>query len=148
MEEQVAQGIYRKAVNYARRIGFSEHAEDLAQDVLLKYTQGKGQHQTVEFAIIDAIRSRFDDRRRKSEKPKEQAFISEPVSPAHSVEEDVGFAYLLDKMDREDRIMACLKYMFDFTEKEIGLCFGISEGRVCQKLKVAYGKMRKRVRAS
>ena len=53
-----------KKVSYdCSRLNLSEHAEDLAHDVIVKFLSGKNKHSTVGQCLIDCIRKYMGDSR-------------------------------------------------------------------------------------
>ena len=57
MTNEKAKELRKRAIASATRYGFAGSAEDIAQEVLCRFVEGRGKHQTVDQAVIDVIRS-------------------------------------------------------------------------------------------
>jgi hypothetical protein len=55
--------LYARATNVAKYKGLKEEAEDFAQWLMVKYLEGKSQHQTIDQAFIDYRRQQHGDPR-------------------------------------------------------------------------------------
>jgi DNA-directed RNA polymerase specialized sigma24 family protein len=55
MTDEEALKFHKRAILTARKMGFAEYAEDLAQDVLVAFLSGND-HQTIDHAVICALR--------------------------------------------------------------------------------------------
>lgn len=139
MTNEQAKKFRERAVASARRYGFAETADDIAQTVLLKFCEGRGQHQTIDQAVIDAVRSKFG---RPGLPGYERRFTAEHQMAGMEAARGIGveqkhrhdFERLTGMLPAGERIITRLTYEWGFTEQEIGDLFGITESRISQKL--------------
>lgn len=144
MESDVAETIHRKAAGYARRLGFMEQAEDIAQSVMLKYSEGLGQHQAVEHAVIDEVRKRFGRSEKDRENKSREISLLEEVACFPDVEDQFDVHWAINKLEDMDRVIVCLRLLWGLSGKEIGYCLGVSESRISQRLREIEKKLYKR----
>lgn len=140
MDNEQAKKFRKRAIYSARKYGFGEHAEDLAQEVLCKFAAGQGRHQTIDQATIDAIRGNIGDPRsgnferqraaeREYESIEDKAHVAEPKSNG------IDFERYLGMLKGIDRAVVCLRIKWGFTEDEIGHCFDLTESAISLRLK-------------
>lgn len=152
MTSEEAEKFYKRALGAARSYGFSEHAEDFAQEVVTKFISGQGRHQTVDQALIDIARRDLGD-------PRSGLFelrraIDWGYQPLDALENHPG--PVIDRSDQRQyqRVLGCLEgveraiiilmYEWGFLQKEIAHCLGVTEGRISQRL----SKIQKRVQTA
>lgn len=134
-----------KAKMWANCNGFASDAEDIAQHVLIRlYKKRKA---AVDRICIDYVRSaygRTDKRAYKNQaaKSNEKRFYSQITDENDSLEtsykmntDNLDFNEFQAYLESNDRAIVTLRFKWGMTEKEIADCFGMSEGRICQKLK-------------
>jgi DNA-directed RNA polymerase specialized sigma24 family protein len=152
MDANEAEKFRRRAKLSATRKGFAEDSDDLAQEVLLNWLEGGGQHQTVDYAVIDAIRrDRGDSRNGQFEPRKRERRPHCELKEFHSVDqfdESRGdFERITSMLKGGRRAVAVLFFEWGLTQKEIGGCFGVTESAVCNWLRqiedVLRGKLAK-----
>lgn len=150
MDEKIAATIRNRARLQAIRYNFREYADDIAQDVVAHYLEGKGKHQTVSQAVIDIIRKRFGDTRcdRKAWKSFNNA------SPIANIDtfadfrnkQDFDFDRLLSFLkNREQRIIVCLHFIYGVTNRELAYIFGIHESNMNERIGNALDAMRGKI---
>jgi hypothetical protein len=155
MDNATADKFRKRAIYAARKFGFAEYAEDFAQEVLLRFSEGKGQHQTIDQAVLDAARSRF----------------GRPGLPGHSLkhaletaqsifDEDGGYAVepvareLLGDRGTFERIVGSLRrkrdqellkavYLEGRLHRELAIELGVTEGRISQLVKAAESELKR-----
>lgn len=137
MDNEKANELRRRAKLSAVRKGFTEDSDDLAQEVLLSFLEGRGQHQTVDYAVIDAIRRDRGDSRNGRFKPRKRerrphCELKEHHSIGESHESRGDFERIIGLLKGGRRAIAVLFFEWELTQKEIGNCFGITESRVSQ----------------
>lgn len=144
-----------KAIYSARKCGFGEHAEDIAREVVAKFTSGKGRHQTVDQAVIDIARRIGGDSRSLGSKQKRNLnLFFEPLdgienSLFHGVTQSHQFDYprIIDRLKSIDRAIVVLMYEWGFKQREIAYCFGVTEARICHMLRKLQIKLRYELKA-
>jgi RNA polymerase sigma factor (sigma-70 family) len=143
IDRQTAEKILRRAKTSARKRGFGEHADDLAQEVLLSFVEGRGRHQTIDQAVIDAIRRTFGDSRSDHHQLRRACDwkgLTPRVLEIHGKSEsdrgcEIGFERIVSLLGGPDRAIIKLRYQWGFREREIGDLFGLTESRISQRLK-------------
>lgn len=142
MDERQAKRFRDRAIFSARKRGFTEQAEDLAQDVLLKFISGSGTGQTVDQAVIDAVRGSLGDSRSHSSELRRN-FHLYPIGmddlaasevPRRHPQDRLGFESIIQGLNSTDRAVVCLRFIWGLDGKEIGHCFGVTESRISQRL--------------
>lgn len=58
--------LYNRAIKVAKARGYSEIAEDFAGDLVVRWLEGKSQHQPIEYSFIEYLRREYGDFRRPS----------------------------------------------------------------------------------
>lgn len=154
MNEKTAARLRKRAVLSAARMGFTEQSEDFAHDAILEWLEGGGQHQTVDQAVIDAVRRAYGRpglpghqlRRNLEQRPKRMDALAR--LPGHSVNRDSvhDFERLIQPLGSVDRAIVCLNYVWGFKEIEIAAIFGITESRISQRLSSAVSRIAQRER--
>lgn len=149
-------GLRGKALFSAKKFGFGEHAEDLAQEMLLKFLENKETRQTVDQAVIDAIREEFGNpntagyelrRARDNAIPVDELIDSLTLrgSIGETPTSALDFERYLEMFEDMERATICLVFKWGFSLKEVGHCFGVTESRVSQILKDILGRIRKKI---
>lgn len=153
-----AKRLWERARYAAGKFGFAEHSEDFAQDVLLKFSEGRGRHQTIDQAVIDAIRTRFG---RPGLPGHAQRHALESAVPIDFEDgeptiraavrgpqgDGIDFERLLRGLDARTREIFELRFGEGWTQLEIGQRLGITESRVNQILASELHAMRRRMNA-
>lgn len=144
MDNERVRQITYTAKEWARANGLHTDTEDMVQYVLMRLSQNR--KASVRLICIDYVRSmygRTGSRPYKNQKNKanEKRFYSEITDEAHGLEiaynMDLGaldFNKFQDYLESKERAMLTLRFKWGMTETEIADCFGITEGRVSQKL--------------
>lgn len=145
--------IHKRAISSAFKYGFGEYAEDLAQEVVLDFLEGRSEFGTVDQATIDVIRRNFG-------RPGTPGFERrQHLTHAHSIftedgEETIGTsapesAGLRGDIERglgclspDERLIFELSHIFGLLNKEIALELDVSESRISQKLMQIESKLR------
>jgi RNA polymerase sigma factor (sigma-70 family) len=137
----------KRAIISAGKYGFSEHAEDIAQEVLLHFIEGRGQSQTIDQAVVDCIRKRFG----RPGHPGATAKYA--LATAESIETDDGqrdfaapvreseFTECERDLERAGRLFKGVDAMIfqmrfreEMLQDEIAKILGVTESRVCQRI--------------
>lgn len=146
MTDEQAKKLLMRAKASAKRLGFGSIAEDLAQAVLLRFCEGRGQHQTVDQAVIDAIRAEFGSPRTPGHERRKA--VQRPVAGMEAARgigveprDGLDFERLTGMLEERDRAIAKLIYVWGLTEQEIGDLFGISESRISQRHTVIQARL-------
>lgn len=145
LTNEQAKEFSRRAKISAGKYGFTEHAEDIAQDVLLHFSSGKGRHQTIDQAVLDAIRRDFGrpgtpnfDQRQCFNSPERlddpDCSITDRHLEIESGELRGDFERLTQGLKGIERACIILKFKWGFTQKEISDCFGVTESRISQRV--------------
>lgn len=127
-------------------------AEDVAQEVALAFTKNPNSRQTIDQAIIDALR-RYGETKFRSgsdacaavrRKTDEQDFCSSTMdkfqgegSDLHCASELFDFESSTASLNKMQRIVFVLRTLWGFSEKEIGFACGFTESRASQILSSA-----------
>lgn len=149
-DEKAIRKFLNRAKFVSKKYGYSDEAEDISSEVMLRYVKNPDSKSTVEQVVIDYIRQNGRRTRggahrislRECEHPDDFENLSSLcVGPGSTRDNYESFERYLKCLEKEDRVIAVLKYVWDFTGQEIGYCFGVAESRVSQKLK----KIQKRI---
>lgn len=143
----------RKRVEFlARRFGFSQECEDIAQEACLIFLATENPYQTAFQTFVDALR-RIAPRTRggRVRDPLFDVVESDNETALQRLPSRYGeicglsgesFEYLLNGAETTDRCVLILYYVWGLSEKEIGHCFGVTESRISQRL----GNVQARIR--
>lgn len=139
-QEVFFQKVIERAKKSAVSKKFHQDADDFAQTVALNFLKNPKSKQTIDQAVIDAIRLEygkgFKDPSKISKKfTKLLSFDSLLVKPSHLPHEarigdmpaDVCTLLDLRQINRLYRGIFLMHYAFGFTYKEIGIVFGLTE---------------------
>lgn len=137
--------LYRRAKRTAEYMGYDSEAQDIAQEVMIKFLV-KGKGQTIDQAIIDVLRRMYGNMRLKSLKAKQRFNNPRDLNLLHdelpskilseeTFNSQIDFERILNLFDGKDRAMLCLKYYWGLTDDEVGHCFGVNGSRVSQCMK-------------
>jgi RNA polymerase sigma factor (sigma-70 family) len=157
LDNKTAGRLFKRAKFIAKQKNMGDFSEDLAQDVLKKYLEGKGQKQALDFAIVDSIRDFLGDSRTKNFEEKKainnmtalhdkKGKLIYDMTSEEIVGEGADFNKIISFLDNSDRAMVVLFYEWGLSLEEIGRCFGVSESRISQKLKEVQERLKKRVK--
>jgi len=143
MNDEEAAKLRKRAILSATRKGLAEQSEDLAHDSIVRWLEGKGQHQTVEQSIIDSFRG--TRRKRDAASPQYRRVEARDDDTMDDLENipgapidrdtDSDFERIIQPLEQNDRIVMVLLYVWGLKLNEIGHCFGISESRVSQRIR-------------
>lgn len=157
LSQEDAARFLKRAKYAATKYGFSEHSDDFAQDVLLKYAEGRGRHQTVDQAVIDAIRERFGRPGLPGYSKRYALATAYPIdemredaigTPARGSEGNgIDFDRLVRRLSPRDREVIELRFRDGYTELEIGEQLGFSESRASQIIKAILERLRRQLKA-
>lgn len=150
MDEASAARFRKRAIFSATRRGFTEQSEDLAHDVILSWLEGGGQHQTIDHAVIDAVRRTHgrsgtpghEQRRNLEQRAERVDALANRPGPAVDRDSCHDFERLIKPLESIDRAIVCLRFIWGFSEIEIASLFGITESRVCQRLGAVFNRLR------
>jgi len=138
-----------RAKKVAIRKGFEREAEDFSQVAVMKLM--KGRKATLDQLLIDYLRENYTRTNKKGSKPNKvvlDVYNMKELSVDHLVHTTspldlYNFNQILKRLDRHKnrgqlRCFLVLRYLWGFNQQEIAHCFGITESRVCQLLKIAF----------
>jgi hypothetical protein len=156
MNDETARILRKRAVASARGYGFAEFAEDIAQEVLLYFSEGRGERQTIDQAVIDAVRRMFGRPgtpgfSRKQSLERAQSIFDEDgkitVAPRSSGSGDHGldFERITGLLSGDDRMMIILSFRYGLINTEIADLFEVTESRISQRLSDIFSKLRQRL---
>ena len=139
-----------KAYSYAKsRRSTESEAQDFAQTATISIVGGR--KATMEQLYTDYLRSVAGDVRHPNSMMNKTSHYGDMVEienmlPNHPTgAEACDFGAMIQTTKGEERAMLVLKYQWDLTEKEIGYCLGVSEGRISQRLTEIKKKLKKRL---
>lgn len=157
MDAKTAKKFRERAMLVSHSLGFGEHAEDFAQDVLVKFCEGRGKSQTVQQAVIDVIRSKYGRPSMPGHRQKlalqnafsifgEEGELAFDFPQPDQTEGRESFDHLLSLLpDRNARDILTSHYWGGDRLHEIGKKRGVSESRMSQLMAVAEGQLKSRV---
>ncbi len=137
------------AVIKANRSGYTDLAEDFAQEAILKLSMGRKANMGQ--LLVDFIRQEYGDTRGGTERGIEWAEkrsyedVSIRQFPDAMFKDDMDFYSLVSGLDGMERAYILLTHKWGLTLAEIGDCFNLSEGRISQQLSVIHEKIRKKL---
>ena len=143
--------LYQKCLKHALcQMNNIENAEDFACWSMIKFI--KGRKVRISRLYVDYLRDiRADSRNEAYEEqinvkfPQKQ--YDERIGPGDGPNEHlVELNLMLNRLDKIDRAVIILYYIWGLTEKEIGYCFGLTEARACQLKREALKKMKRNVK--
>lgn len=149
----------KRAMYVAKKNGHAEHAEDFAQEVLLAFTKGRAA--TIDQLFVDYLRRHLGDSRTPGGRAQQVArggtvsldeqvseggrsllrheLIGSPERAAPGVGDRGRAAHLFAGVEAD---IYQLAFVEELPLSEIGALLGVSESRVCQRVK----EMQKRIR--
>jgi len=154
--EKVSRRIRASFKKFSKR---TDGADDCAQEILKRMLEGRNQHQTIDQAVIDYLRT---DSGRKglpgynARKKLQYAHSLEPTSLERLLDLDHGrkSPYRLDFEEcrgwignQIDRAIFDLFYRWGLNEVEIGNLFGFAGSRASQRLKRIQSSLSARIKA-
>lgn len=143
MDEDTIRRLEKRIKMLLKQRGYHEHVQDASQEILCRYIE-KGKGQTVDQAITDYLRRTFGDTRSKHYQlmrdikwgDKRVDALAAGAMPRIYQQNNDEFEHLLEKIKKsEDRAIIVLSFMWGLTNHEIGYCFGVTESRICQRVK-------------
>lgn len=157
MDDHEALKIHRRARLSAIAHGPSEHAADIAQDVVLKFLVKNRKGQTIDQAVIDAMRHRFGDMRQKNFALKNSLLVashednSTEAKNYESAEVRLEIVQainvMLGRLDRYQRTCLVLEAVWDFRHDEIAAVVGVTPSAVTHVLIKAKATLRRLYKA-
>jgi RNA polymerase sigma factor (sigma-70 family) len=148
VDEKRARQLWTRAYLQARDWGFFEEAEDLAQEVMLKYANGYSQHQWVRHTMMDVIRKLKGDDRSKCYGTKELIWhdipmddFSKPKPPvpppdhASKIDRDILEKHL--SYDAMARLIWKLIFTWGMNQQEIADLLELNPATVCRIVREA-----------
>lgn len=132
-----AQKLYRSALKLARTLGYQD-AEDIAQVVVLKRLEGKGQRQKLKYSIQSAYAFLFGDSRFGRHRLRSGLACVEFTSETEIGREDettLGFRELLSKLEPQDQKIIIQYYELGMTHTEIARELGVDDSLISLKIK-------------
>lgn len=128
----------------------SHYAEDFAQDALICIVQGR--KATIDQLFVDFMRKTLGRRDKRPYKLRAGYEIplehpNRHAARSQSPDDDLQFHHLLAFINGKERAMIILLYKWEFTLREIGDTFGVSESCVCMRMKRIHEKIRKKLTA-
>lgn len=162
MNEAILIRLYKIAKSFARRKGYKHDAEDFAGWYAGLLLEGKSKHQIIGKAFIDYLRAKYghkksNGQKRFNEKFKVSIISSRDYDDSYMVGEDEleGFDLakshdvlsnrVLNLLTSTERAYIWLMYVWGYSACEISECFGISEGRVSQRMKEIHKKLEEKL---
>lgn len=147
-DSNAVQKLMKRASDVARQRGYSELADDFAQEIATHWLSERGQHQTLDQFFIDYLRAQYGrpgvrSHRSKYEERRNYVDLDEArnlAEPARDLEPERSFAVLFS--GREGEIYGAY-FIDERTEKSIAADFGVTESRICQLLKPMKEKIRR-----
>lgn len=134
--------IIRLAKYYARRFGYGEFQDDVAQDVLVRYLES-GKEQPIKFAVIDWLRKNGRHGKGGRSKDPLQHTSDAALGELGQIPDEKGEMlrnigafdkYLSKLMSEENRAVGVLFFVWDFTVGEIAHVFGVPESTIYHRL--------------
>lgn len=130
--------------SYARGRGYPQLADDFSQEAIAKYLQGR--KATFEQLLTDFLRAEYGDTRPHNCNARSRAthgmqsldthdFGNLPVAIGSFGRDADGIREYLGGLEPDQRCIIILRYVWSFREAEIADCFGVTESRICQRLK-------------
>jgi RNA polymerase sigma factor (sigma-70 family) len=142
--------IRKTAIGTAILKGHGQDAEDFAQDVAVEILKGRDTRMNIH--LIDWLRKEYG--RTSSSGAKTPAYrekrqaspVTEENGGQATQEHNLDFDLLLEEnLDSKERAYMILLHRWDFTLKEIGDAFGVSESRVAQQVREIHLKLKKAI---
>jgi len=135
---------------HAIRKGFDRDAEDFAQEVCLAYVRGR--KATISQLFTDYLRQWYGDTRTLGGRIRSRATLFYENEPERCSDGMLGpdgdnWQCVVGFLKGSDKCIITLKYKWGLSEAEIGNCFGVTESRICQRIKGIQGRIRKRIEA-
>lgn len=137
------------ARNVARRKGYHQHADDFAAEVAIKTIEGR--KASTEQLFVDYLRKEYGDARLASgrEKMRDRHAMQELADTvAASTRNSAALEQLCGgfRIYGSSRAILVLYYKWGFHEAEIANCYGVTESRICQRLKEIQSSIYERIK--
>jgi len=143
--------LFKRATYVAKRRGYSELADDFAQEVALNRLSGRGRHQTIDQAFIDYLRSQYGRTGARGSGsgsgrvPKHINHVNidkirDLAEPTRDLAPPREFAHLFRGREAE---LYRAYFVEERANKSIGEELGITESRVSQLLSPIKERIRK-----
>lgn len=131
-------------------------ADECAQEILLGMLEGRHQHQTVDQAVIDYLRSQFGRKGEPSYIGRQNLARAHHVEPGEldrllpvdsrrGVDDGVDFKRMLRGLESIDKACFKLFYGWGLSEVEISDLFDVSASRISQRIERVSKRVRQRV---
>lgn len=126
-----------EALAYATNTRYNFLAEDFAQEYIIAIL--RGQKTTIAQFFIEFIHAQIDDARSINNRKSHYIDKSVGFEVSHTPGKDKRTLFdikgYLDDFDPIDRACFVLRHMWEFTNEEIGMLFGVSAARINQRIK-------------
>ncbi len=143
--------LYENAKDEARKSGYPDHAEDFAQWLMIKYLEGKSQHQRLRDALTDYLRVTFGNTRNQSFvyfrnlysfHEHEYRFATKNNAETELYEKEL-ITILFERLDERERKVFALYYEQSLAQKDVAKAMGVHESRISQVMRVIKRKFKK-----
>ena len=147
MERLTLEQLYKRAKQHARKCGRDQDADDFAGWLTKRYLEGHSKHQTIRQSFIDYLRGAYGNKIRQG---KVNLLSAQSIDHVTLIADEPFTTIDVDKMltkikaDGFERMIIHLKFVWGFTEDEIGKCAGIGGSRISQILKGILEKLREK----
>lgn len=142
--------VWLRAYKHAVNRGYDQDAEDFAQECYMKIQAGR--NASVGQIFIDYLRQRYGRTSVKKPYTTQQLINYEQLNDNAVVDEDPkkwDQRVILDVahfLEGEQRIIFILRYIWGFSEPEIGFCFGLTMSAISLRIKAIHEVLAKRVK--
>lgn len=145
--------VRKRAIYSAHKFGFGELAEDIAQEVVLDFLEGRSESSTVDQVAIDVIRRRFGRPGTPNFESRKSLRLAQSIVTEDG-EETIGacdseLAGMRGDIERGlrclspvERLIFELSHIFGMKQKEVADELGVTESRVSQRLTQIESKLR------
>lgn len=153
MKTEDIERLRKSALYWAKRLGFSSVKDDIAQEVLMGYLNGKNSKQTVQQAVICAVRRMIADPRALSFIAKRNLAFAVSFCLKYGNSETGGMdngsvlMHAISVLTDTHRVVVTLLYLWGLNEKEIGFVLGVTESQVSRIKTSAIKMIKQRIRA-
>lgn len=121
------------------------NVDECSQDILLGMLEGKHQHQTIDQAVIDYLRTISGRKGMGGYTQRQNLNYADslgpgdaerllPVDPGRDLADGVDFERMLRTHTQLDQAIFKLRFGWGLSGTEIGNLFGFSESRACQRI--------------
>lgn len=138
MDEEQYKKIKKATSRLTANSGYHGQTEDVFHDMILRTLENPEHKSTCKQMFIDWLRKNGRKNRRGT--ITEKVNLSDPTQflnslPMNDEKELYDFEKYINDLKRENRIIIVLRFFWDFKEKEIAFCLGVSESWISVKLR-------------